>query len=310
MSSHFSVKIYGCRGSMPVAGPEFVKYGGATSCVVVKAGSHEIVLDGGSGIMNYGRELARKRAEDGQPITRSILFSHMHFDHILGFPYFAPLFMVDSTLYLFGPRSSRFANFEESLDLLIQAPYFPVAFHEMHAQKHFADYSEPDVLYFLKDEAAPLMLRPGHPSHRDRIPAPERVEAEVHCMRGYNHPKSGVNLYKVICDGRSFVYATDTEGFVHGDRRLINFSADADLLLHDAMYTDEHYSHPCLATQGYGHSTVAMAADVAIKAGVKRLGLIHHDTRSTDACLDALELQGQALFPETFAGRDGLEIIL
>ncbi|MFU8804625.1 MAG: MBL fold metallo-hydrolase [Bradymonadaceae bacterium] len=310
MPSQFSVKIYGCRGSIPVTGSEHVKYGGATSCVVVKAGNREIVLDGGSGIVTYGRELAARRSESGQPINRTLFFSHVHFDHVMGLPYFSPLYMVDTTLYLFGPRSNRFESFEDTLDTLIQSPFYPVALHEMHAQKHFVDFTEPDVVYFLKGRDEPLKMRPGHPSYKDRIPSPEVIEAEVHCMRGYNHPKSGVNLYKVICDGRSFVYATDTEGFVHGDRRLIRFAENTELVLHDAMYTESHYTSTCMPTQGYGHSTVEIAADLAKKSGAKRLGLFHHDPKSTDDHLDRIEELGQSLFPESFAARDGLEIIL
>ncbi len=129
-------------------------------------------------------------------------------------------------------------------------------------------------------------------------------------MRGYNHPKSGVNIYKVVYDGRSMVYATDTEGYVNGDRRLLQFARGAELLIHDAMYTEARYVSMPVPTQGYGHSTVEIATSLAEKAGVKRLALFHHDPVHDDAALDEVGALGQALFAPTVMARDGLEIDL
>lgn len=310
MTTEISVTTYGCRGSFPVSGEDFNRYGGATSCVVFQIDDLEIILDAGTGIIDYGRNLLCDSIKKGQPVERAIFFSHLHFDHLQGLPFFAPLFHPSTTLHFFGPRPSHLSGLEDALHSLIRSPYFPVELHETRAQKYFGEVSESDVVYFLHDQPTPLLLRPLHPSHQEQIPAPERIRAEVHCLRGYNHPKSGVSIYKIIADGRTFVYATDVEGYVHGDQRLANFARGADLLIHDAMYTDESYIAMPTPTQGYGHSTVEIAAEMARIAEVKKLCLFHHDPKSTDAHLDEVDAIARSLFASSVVARDGLRITI
>lgn len=310
MSSEFSVTIHGCRGSYPINGEEFNRYGGATSCVVIRYGEREIIFDAGSGIINYGKELLGRSLSAGQPLIATIVFTHSHFDHLVGLPYFPPIFHPESTLYLYGPRSSRFDSFEETIETLIQAPYYPVALHEMRALKFFEDIGEADVLYFSRGKAAPVKVRSRHPEHLDRIPDDDDIDVEVHCMRGYNHPKSGVNIYKIKAGGRTVVYATDTEGYVHGDQRLAEFARGADLLIHDAMYTDDHYTSMPVPTQGYGHSTVQIATNMAKMAEVEKLCLFHHDPTSTDEILDHVGEISVDLFDNTVVAKDGMTFTL
>ncbi len=305
--SDVSVTIHGCRGSYPVTGPQFNRYGGATACVVVQIGDREIILDAGSGIIEYGRSLVIN-ADDDEPLTRSLFFSHTHFDHLLGLPYFPPIFSPSSTLHLFGPRTHRYPSFEASIEALIRSPFYPVELHEMHAEKHFYDFSETEVVHFLKGDPKPVKVRAHHPAHRDQLPPADQIEVEVHTLRGYSHPKSGVSFYKVIGGGRTVVYATDTEGFVHGDQRLAAFAAGADLLIHDAMYTDAHYTAMPVPTQGYGHSTIQIAAELAVLAEVRQLCLFHHDPTSTDDHLDQVAERARELFANTVVARDGLII--
>ena len=304
MSSDFRVKFYGCRGSLAVAGKDYVRYGGATSCVVVSAGGREIVLDAGSGLTAYGAQL--KKAD-----PRVYLFlSHVHFDHIIGLPYFSPIYRPDATVNIWGPRNSRYGSIGETMAALIGPPFHPVPLWEMASKKTFRNFGAQDVVYFLKGQEEPVMFRPSHPDDRANLPSPDEIDIEVHCLRGYNHPKSGVNFYKVIADGKSVVYATDTEGFVAGDRRLIKFSEGTDLLIHDAMYTEERYVSMPVPTQGFGHSTVEIATALAHEANVKRLLLFHHDPTSTDDYLDSIEKLGSSLFENSIIGKDGLEIEL
>jgi len=165
-------------------------------------------------------------------------------------------------------------------------------------------------VYFLRGESAPVQVRARHPRHQDGVPQPDDIEARVECMRGYNHPKSGVNIYKVVADGKTLVYATDTEGFVSGDRRLIEFARGADVLIHDAMYTEERYTAASASTQGYGHSTVRIAAELANAAGVGKLLLFHHDPANDDDALDRMEAEGKTFFAQTYMARQGLIIEL
>lgn len=310
MSSEVRVSIQGCRGSFPVSGQDYVRYGGSTSCIVVSVDDLEIILDAGTGIVNYGRGLLRKAIREGRSLRSTIFFSHLHFDHLAGLPFFAPLFHPASTVHFFGPRSSRFGYLENSLNHLFQSPYFPVSLYEMQSVKTFEELGESEVVYFLRSDPRPKKFRPAHPDFANQIPPEEDILAEVHCMRGYNHPKSGVSIYKVIAAGKTFVYATDTEGYVYGDQRLARFSQNADLLVHDAMYTDEHYASLPVPSQGYGHSTVQIAVDLAKLAGVKRLCLFHHDPNSTDDHLDKVAREAELLFPDVTVAQDGLTFSL
>ncbi len=305
MPSDISVKIYGCRGSYPVSGPDHSRYGGATSCVVVRIGDRRVVLDAGTGLAKFGRE------HGGEANARyDIFISHAHFDHVVGLPYFNPMYRPDATVAIYGPPNGRFDDIRSTIDSIVRPPYHPVALWEMQSSQSFTNIGEADVVYFLKGELEPVRLRPGHPSDRPKVPAPETVDFSVHCMRGYNHPKSGVNIYKVVAGDKSVVYATDTEGYVNGDRRLIEFSRGANLLIHDAMYTEARYVSMPVPTQGYGHSTVEIAASLAKTAGAHQLVLFHHDPVSVDEELDSFGELAQSLFPNSVVGADGLEITI
>lgn len=310
MSTDVTVTIHGCRGSHPVSGEEFNRYGGHTSCISVNVGDREIIFDAGTGIIDHGKQLLGDALSRGESVNQTLLFSHSHFDHINGLPYFAPIFHAESTLYLYGPRAHRFDSFEETLSNLVQSPYFPVALHEMHALKFFDDIGEAEVLYFVRGEAEPIKVRSRHPRHAERVPDSDDVEVTVRCMRGLNHPKSGVNIYKVEAAGRSIVYATDTEGYVHGDQRLAEYARGADLLIHDAMYTDDHYTSMPVPTQGYGHSTVQIATHMASMAEVDKLCLFHHAPGSTDEILDSVAETSRQQFDNSVVARDGMTIDL
>lgn len=310
MPSEFSVKFYGCRGSIPVSGPNHVRYGGATSCLTVRAGGREIILDAGSGIVTHSDELVKRYVATGEPLETYIFVSHVHLDHLIGLPYFSALYMPDATVWLMGPQNMRFDSFEATIDAFMSPPFFPVPRYEMQADFHFGELSETDVVYFVDGQPDPVIGRPGHPRYKDKVPPADQIDLSIEVMRGYNHPKSGVNIYKISDGDKTLVYATDTEGFVKGDQRLIEFTRGADALIHDAMYTEERYVSLPAPTQGYGHSTVQIATSLAEAANVDRLFLFHHDPGNDDDVLDKVEQRGQKLFADTVVARDGLEIQL
>jgi ribonuclease BN (tRNA processing enzyme) len=272
---------------------------------VVSIGDRRVVLDAGTGIAAFGRE------HGSAPDARyDIFLSHAHFDHVTGLPYFNPMYRPDSTVAIYGPPNGRFDDIRSTVDAIIRPPYHPVALWEMQSEQMFTNVGEADVVYFLHDQLETVRLRPNHPSHQGLIPDPEDVAFSVHCMRGYNHPKSGVNIYKVQTPEHSIVYATDTEGYVNGDRRLIEFARGADILIHDAMYTEARYVSMPVPTQGYGHSTVEIAASLAKTAGAHQLVLFHHDPVSVDEELDSFGELAKSQFPNSIVGADGLEITL
>ncbi|MFW5968527.1 MAG: MBL fold metallo-hydrolase [Persicimonas sp.] len=285
-----------------------MRYGGATSCVAVRAAGREIVLDAGSGIVSLSDELMARYGRDQQPLDVHVFFSHVHLDHIIGLPYFGPLYTPDATVTLWGPRNMRFDSFGETIDAFMSPPYFPIPRYEMQAEIDFHDIGAADVVYFVADRDQPIACRPKHPRHRHRVPEPDQVEMSIECMRGYNHPKSGVNTYRIRAAGKTLVYATDTEGFVDGDRRLIEFARGADALIHDAMYTEERYISMPAPTQGFGHSTVDIATQLANAADVERLFLFHHDPGNSDEVLDDLEARAKELFDGAVVARDGMSI--
>jgi ribonuclease BN (tRNA processing enzyme) len=122
-----------------------------------------------------------------------------------------------------------------------------------------------------------------------------------------------VHVYRIDYRGRSLVYATDTEGYVGGDRKLTAFARGADLLIHDAQYSEEHYRGQIVelpSTQGYGHSTPQMACELAKAAGVRKLVLFHHDPNYTDEMVADLEVRARSVFPNACAASEGLVITL
>lgn len=294
MNTNFTVKFWGVRGSHPTPGPQTVFYGGNTACVSVQVGGQTIILDAGTGIIPLGRELANRSRQTGQPLQAVLLFSHLHHDHTLGFPFFVPAHNPATRLYLYGPGASEQA-LEECLSHNQTPPVFPVTLREMSAAKEFHSLTETDCV--VLDENGVRIVRGSVGI------SPSAVVIRV--LKSYAHP-GGSYAYRIEYRGRSLVYATDTEGYVGGDHRLMAFARGADLLIHDAQYSSEDY----ILKQGYGHSTPQMACEVARAAGAKRLALFHHDPTYDDECVHDLEEQAQALFSGAFSAREGLEVEL
>ncbi len=300
MNENLIVKFWGVRGSYPTPGQGTVAFGGNTACVEIRAGAHTVILDAGTGIIPLGRDLSRRAAQDRRPIEAVLLFSHLHHDHTQGFPFFGPAYNPTSRLHLFGPGAS-----EQALaDLLAhnqQPPAFPVTLRDMNAAKEIRSLTETDIV--LVGENGVCLARSGQESASDLV---------IRLMKSYAHP-GGVYIYRIEWRGQSLVYASDTEGYVGGDRRLMAFARGADLLIHDAQYAESHYrgQMPGLpATQGYGHSTPRMACEMALAAGVGQLALFHHDPNYDDEALREMETEAQALFPESFSAREGMEILV
>ncbi len=277
------ITFWGVRGSIPSPGPDTVDVGGNTSCVEVRAGNLLLIFDGGTGLRLLGKTLLKE-----MPLTAHLFFSHVHWDHIQGFPFFDPAFSAGNVIHLYGGNNvSR--TLEETLAGQMDHPSFPVHLTEMGAKMHFHDVFE----------GKPLELDTGH-----------GTTAIVRCARG-NHP-NGVWAYRVDHEHRSVMYATDTEHYTVIDPRLLGLAKGVDVLIYDAQYTPEEYagSAGTGAKVGWGHSTFDEAVKLAKAAGAKRLILYHHDPMQDDAAVAEKERRARDLLPNCEAAREGLTIEL
>lgn len=310
-SREFLIRFRGVRGSYPVCGPDVLKIGGNTACVELRVNGHLIILDAGTGLASLGDDLMREHGSfqadvaRRRPVRAVLLVSHAHHDHTQGFPFFKPAFLGTSTFHIFGPRIFN-QDFRDIMSRAMLAPLFPVDLDEMKSTRNIHNIEE-----FMH-----VVLDPGDPNPRIydiyRDP-PEPVgpgSVLITNLRNLAHPKGGSVNYRIQANGRSLVYATDVEGFVGGDARLIAFSRGADLLIHDAQYLPEEYSRLPMPTQGYGHSTYEMACEVARAAGVSQLALFHHDPSHDDETVRRKEAGARKRFPGAFAAHEGMEVRL
>ena len=249
------VRCWGARGSIPVSGPEYVRYGGDSTCIEIRSKSGEvIVIDAGSGIRRLGNRLLEEECYDF-----SLIFTHSHWDHVLGFPFFKPIYSDKTNVNLYGCSFSQ-GNMEKLLGHTMSPPYFPVPYQIIAASIHYHEIcGEPFDIGGVCIESIPL-----------------------------SHPNMGLG-YGFEEDGKRFVLLTDNElSFKHrggGEfADYLEFSKGADLLFHDAEYTDEDY----IRTRGWGHTTYREALRLAMEAGVARFGLFHHNQDRQDAQLDAI----------------------
>lgn len=275
----FFVRFWGVRGSIPVPGPSTLEFGGNTTCVEVRAGGELLIFDAGTGARVLGNALA----EQG-PVRAHMFFSHMHWDHIQGFPFFLPAFVPGNHFDLFGAQKLC-TSLAEVLSGQMNYPNFPVSLEQMDSEMVFRDLDDDEV------------VTPG--------------EARVtHAL--LRHP-GGVISYRVDYRGRALVFATDTEHTDLGaDPALVELARGADLLIYDAMYTPEEYagSDRSPSRRGWGHSTWAAGVEVAQAARVGRLVLFHHDPDHDDATVRAIEKAAQRVRPGTVAAREGLVLDL
>lgn len=275
------VTFWGVRGSIPTPGRDTVEIGGNTSCVEVRAGKALVILDGGTGLRLLGQNLLKE-----MPFTAHIFFSHVHWDHIQGFPFFAPAFVGGNTIHLYGGNNvSR--TLEETLAGQMDYPSFPVQLSQMGSTMSFRDLFEGQKLEIDAGDG----------------------KLTVSTARG-NHP-NGVWAYRLDYAGKSMVYATDTEHYSVVDPKLCALSKNADLLIYDSQYTPEEYAGTAGtggSKVGWGHSTFTEAVKLAKAANAQRLVLFHHDPLQSDAAVREKERRAREAFPNSIAAFEGLTL--
>jgi phosphoribosyl 1,2-cyclic phosphodiesterase len=255
------VRVWGCRGSLTTPGKETLRFGGESTCVDLLSGEgRHIIIDAGSGIRKLGHSLLKDQTSGH--IT--LLLTHSHWDHIAGFPFFEPAYTSNYSINVCGGPIAQ-QTLWQYLSHAMEAPYFPVEFSTLKAK--FSVGCHCDRLQC------------------DHVLSGSDTSVECHSIP-LNHPNGGYG-FKFLQSGKTFVFLTDNEIRHHHAGGLprsvyIESCRDADLLFHDAQYTEQEYR----STRGWGHSTYADAVDLALEAGVKRLGLFHHDPERTDDDLD------------------------
>ncbi len=249
------IKFWGARGSIPVSGRQYLKYGGSTTCVEVRSRKDELmVVDAGSGIRLLGKELMKNSHN-----RFHMIFTHSHWDHVLGFPFFAPIYDKHTSIRIMGCSFSS-DPVREIIAKTMQPPGFPVKFEEISARFDFASVC----------------------SSGCDIGGMQVLPIEL------SHPNQGLG-YKFCEGGRTFVFLTDNElGLVHPGGRTVEdyvaFSRGADVLVHDADYTPGEYAR----RGGWGHSTWEQALDLGLRAETRALGLFHHNQERRDSELDRI----------------------
>lgn len=269
--------MWGTRGSIAVAGPDTVRYGGDTSAVEVEcAGDRLVILDGGSGL----RPL---QADTGPADRVDILLSHLHMDHVQGLPFFPPLLDPDVEVHIWGPISTT-RTLRERISRYLSPPLFPIRVRDL----------------------ANVMFH-------DVVPGEFQL-GSIHVTADLiTHPGSTLG-YRLVEDGSALVYMPDHEpalghrDFPNGPDWTSGFglAQGADVLIHDAQYTDEEYRERV----GWGHTGVSHLAAFAEMTGVEKLVTFHHDPSHRDVDLDEFHAHLESLVdgPEVIRGTPGLRV--
>lgn len=310
-NNNFSVKFRGVRGSYAVPNARFLGYGGNTSCVEVNVGGHLIILDAGTGIISLGNDLlanyiaSSPELEKRNPISLTILLSHIHTDHIQGLNFFNPINIKSSKVNIMGYGAGS-GTLKETISELLYGQSFPLNLSDLKAKVTFKDLHENDVIYLSGASNDPEITDTS--SDNDVDFSGNKVKITV--MKSSSHPQNGVMLYKIEYKGKSLVYATDKENYIGSDKRLALFARDCDLLIHDSQYTTQDYMSPVFSKQGFGHSTFEMAVEQAKIAHAKKLAFFHLDPTYDDEKLECVEKYYVQKMDTAFIAKEGQEIIL
>jgi phosphoribosyl 1,2-cyclic phosphodiesterase len=252
IKSATQIRFWGVRGSIPTPGIGTVRYGGNTSCIEIRNGADIIILDAGTGLRKLGQALLAEFKK--KPLNLTLLLSHTHWDHIQGLPFFAPIYDSRCRLRILGCEGSR-KSLVTALTGQMESNYFPVPFSKLPSN------IEIEELRDFNFEIGTLLVR----------------------AQRANHP--GVTVgYRLFSPDGIVCFFPDVEPCADGaDAEMIDFIRDADVLILDSQYDRAEYKQHI----GWGHGCVDESVALALKAGVKKLVLFHHDPNHDDKKIDA-----------------------
>lgn len=266
--------LLGTRGTLPVTGHNFVKYGGNTTCLMTPIDDDScIIFDGGTGLTSLN---AYKNFKEFH-----IFLSHLHWDHIVGMPIFQAFYNPTKRIHIYLENKVEMES-TDILDVLFKPPFFPVPKSKLRA----------DIQIHL--------INSGEQFHFKKV--------DIHAAGG-NHP-DGVLMHKIIFPDRSILFTSDYEHGSVKDDFLIEYARDCDYLIFDTTYTPEEYSGEDggMPKVGWGHSTFRHGIDFVKKAGVENLVLFHHNPEYNDIMLDEMKIMARREFKNTLVAYDGMKL--
>lgn len=277
-ANQFTIHFWGVRGSIACPGQNTVRYGGNTSCVEMRVGGHRLVFDGGTGLRVLGQTLLGEL-----PIEAHLFFTHSHWDHIQGFPFFIPAFIRGNRFTIYGAIAPNGSTIEQRLNDQMLHPNFPVPLQIMGADLAFKDLDIGETIQVGDVTVESALL---------------------------NHPGEAVG-YRVNWQGYAAAYITDTEHFPDRiDENVLWLARNADVMIYDSTYTDEEYYSERSSKVGWGHSTWQEAVKIARAANVKKLVIFHHDPLHDDNFMDQIKEDAACQFANSVVAWEGLEIDL
>jgi len=310
MDSAVEIKFWGVRGSIPSPGPETVKYGGNTVCLELRFKAadrnRQIIIDAGSGIRNLGDALIADHLGNGY-IRTEIYLTHTHLDHILGLPFFAPIYFPGTQLKIHGPITCEADPLKDVIGGQMSYRYFPVRQEELAANIDYIDLKE--GRYDLGDKITLIAKYLNHPL----LALGYRIEFQgcVICTAFDTEPF--YNVFSMDPADPDYDELLSAEGNLAAREenfRMEAFFQGADLLIHDGQYTLAEYES---GKKGWGHSPIEYAVETAKRAAVKRLVICHHDPLRTDSQIDDIAKQlrdGQQNPMEIIFAREGMTLVV
>jgi len=296
----FSVRFWGVRGSIPCPGPDTVIYGGNTSCVEIRADERLIIIDLGTGIRALGEWLIANDLKKYGKIDADIFITHTHWDHLLGFPMFTPLYVRGTELRITGPVSFENDSLKSIIETQLSYKYWPVRAGELAAHIEYSQMKETTL-----DLGGGLTVTSKFLNH------------PVLCL-GYRFNYQGksivaifdhepfYNLFTVNPDDKDYDEESAKEGEIAAaeeNEKIACFAAKADIVIHDAQYSEKEY----LSHNGWGHCSYAHAIKTKTCADVKKLVFFHHDPVHTDSQLEQFEkIYAQNAENEIIMAKEGM----
>jgi phosphoribosyl 1,2-cyclic phosphodiesterase len=254
-----AVRFWGVRGSIPCPGRETVIYGGNTSCIEIRANDRLIIVDMGTGARRLGGRIEADDFKKYGKIKADIFVTHTHWDHIMGFPMFTPVYNNKTELRVTGPVVSENESLKQLFEAQFSHNYWPVIYEELAAEIEYNQIKETEL------------------DLGDGLTVTSKI---------LNHPTTCLG-YRFSYMGKSVAVVYDHEPFSDSEEneKIVQFLQGTDLLIHDAQYTQDGYKNHV----GWGHSSMEHAIKTAEQAAVKKLILFHHDPAHTDNQLEMLE---------------------